>query len=126
LYPFVDNLIGESYEAIWGKEPTIDSPHLPYVSYTTIPPEEYYKLVEGEKRNPIGPKRYEKSNAAYFTPRDIPRNDPFLIQVIEELGKQANGKYSLLKIIDIPDDVDWEIEEYDDWEWVAEKHRRWE
>ena len=32
---------------------------------------------------------------------------------------------STLKIIEIPDDVDWIIEEYDGNEWVAEKHRTW-
>jgi len=30
-----------------------------------------------------------------------------------------------LKIVDIPDGVEWEIEEYDGMEWVAEKHRTW-
>jgi hypothetical protein len=27
--------------------------------------------------------------------------------------------------VDIPDDVKWEIEEYDGNEWVAEVHRTW-
>ncbi len=26
----------------------------------------------------------------------------------------------------IPDDVKWQIEEYDGLEWIAEKHRTWE
>jgi len=58
-------------------------------------------------------------------PRDISRTDPDLIAVIEELGAKANTSCSTLKIIEIPDDVEWEIEEYDGVEWVSEKHRTW-
>ena len=61
--------------------------------------------------------------------RDIPRNDPKLIQVVEELGgehrKGASGRCAELVIVEIPDDVEWEIEEYDGNEWIAEKHRTW-
>lgn len=53
------------------------------------------------------------------------RNDPVLIEVVEELGKRANGCCASLKIVEIPDDVKWEIEEYDGNEWIAEKHRKW-
>jgi len=31
----------------------------------------------------------------------------------------------MLKIVEIPDDVDWEINEDDGSEWIAEKHRTW-
>ena len=56
---------------------------------------------------------------------DIPRNDLDLIHVIESMGIEANGSLSQLKIIEIPDDVEWQIEEYDGFEWIAEKHRTW-
>ena len=56
---------------------------------------------------------------------DEPRNDPDLIAVIEELGEEANGFASSLTIVEIPDDVEWQVEDYDGLEWVAEKHRRW-
>lgn len=56
---------------------------------------------------------------------DILRNDSALVQVVEELGESANGQYSKLKVIEIPDDVEWCVEEYDGSEWVAEKHRTW-
>lgn len=58
--------------------------------------------------------------------RDIERNNPLLIQTVEHLGKEANGVCAELKIIEIPDGVEWYIEEYDGMEWVAEKHRTWE
>lgn len=57
--------------------------------------------------------------------KDIPRDDEQLIQVIEEMGADAEDKYAALKIVEIPDDVEWEIDEYDGAEWVSEKHRTW-
>lgn len=58
---------------------------------------------------------------------DIPRHDPVLIQIIEELGeKAARGCYCILKIVDIPDGVEYIIvEEFDGSEHIAEKHRIW-
>jgi hypothetical protein len=68
-------------------------------------------------------------NQAYkqqvFNPMDIARDDAYLVQVIEELGELANGKHAKLKVVEIPVDVDWQIEEYDGNEWVAEVHRTW-
>lgn len=62
---------------------------------------------------------------SYWSDRDLPRDDPVLVQVVEELGKEANGTCAALKIVEIPDDVEWEIEEYDGNEWVSERHRTW-
>jgi len=56
---------------------------------------------------------------------DIKRDDPILVQVVESLGKESNRFGSELKVIDIPDGVDWLIQEYDGREWIAEKHRTW-
>lgn len=53
------------------------------------------------------------------------RSDPILIQVLEELRHEANGECSEIEIVEIPDDVDYIIEEYDGKEWVAEQHRTW-
>jgi hypothetical protein len=53
------------------------------------------------------------------------RSNPLLVKCVEELGGEANGKFACLSIVEIPDDVEWEIEEYDGLEWVAEKHRVW-
>ncbi|MBF2653935.1 hypothetical protein [Listeria seeligeri] len=41
------------------------------------------------------------------------RADPDLIATIEELGKAANGNYSNLKIVEIPDGSDFIINDYD-------------
>jgi len=53
------------------------------------------------------------------------RTDPILIQVIEELGEEANGVCAKLRIVDVPDDAEWEINDYDGMEHVAEIHRTW-
>ena len=60
-----------------------------------------------------------------FFDRDLDRDDPVLVAVVEEMGKEANGFCAELKVIEIPDDVEWEVEEYDGLEWIAEKHRTW-
>lgn len=64
-------------------------------------------------------------DALEFKPWLIARNDPALVQVVEELGDAASDAFSILKIVDIPDDVNWTIKEYDGKEWIAEVHRTW-
>lgn len=53
------------------------------------------------------------------------RTDPKLIEVVERLGEEADGRFAMLEVVEIPDDVDWTICQYDGNEWVAEKHRTW-
>jgi hypothetical protein len=64
-------------------------------------------------------------NDNFFWDRDIERNDPYLVQVVETLGSQAAGDYADLQIVDVPDDVQWVLVEYDGYEHIAEKHRTW-
>lgn len=66
---------------------------------------------------------YDKSS---IDVRPDDRTDPILVEVIEELGVKANGAFAKLKIIEIPHDVKWHIEEYDGWETIHEDHRVWE
>ena len=60
-----------------------------------------------------------------YVDHDIKRNDPRLVACVEKLGEEANGGFAELKVIEIPDDVRWTLEEYDGAEWIAEKHRTW-
>ena len=53
------------------------------------------------------------------------RTDSKLIECIETLGEKANGSCGSLKVVDIPDDVNWIINEYDGMEVVEEVHRVW-
>lgn len=56
---------------------------------------------------------------------DFKRDDPELIRIVKELGERANGSCAQLKVVEIPDDVEWVICQYDGLEWVAEDHRTW-
>ena len=56
---------------------------------------------------------------------DIPRDCPHLVAMVEEGGTDVDGIYSELKVVDVPDDVNWFIHEYDGMEHVAERHRTW-
>ena len=53
------------------------------------------------------------------------RSDPYLVECVESLGDEASGDYAALKVVEIPDDVEWEIAEYHGIEEVVEKHRKW-
>lgn len=55
----------------------------------------------------------------------IPRDDPRLVQIVSEMGAAADGAHATLKIVEIPDDVEWTVMEYDGLEWIAEVHRTW-
>jgi hypothetical protein len=59
--------------------------------------------------------------------QDEDRNCPVLVEVVVTLGEKANASSSSnVKVVEIPDDIAWEIGEYDGGEWVCEAHRRWE
>jgi len=63
---------------------------------------------------------YDKGNRSekyYRTHKDV-------INIVEELGSLSWGPHASLKIIEIPDDIEWEIHG-NGVEWVAEKHRCW-
>ena len=70
-------------------------------------------------------KHPKNEDSIYFTEYDIDRDDSALIQVVNELSKKANGRCAELKIIEIPDDIEYQIEEYDGNEHIAEKHKTW-
>lgn len=67
-------------------------------------------------------KRYSKIQIPDYS---YDRINKLLIQVIEELGEEANGRCANLQIIEIPDDTEYEIDEYDGMESIHEKHRSW-
>lgn len=77
------------------------------------------------------PNLFKTSNEEYskinLDGSDIPRDDKDLIAVIEKLGsKKASGVFSELKIVEIPDDVEYTIEQYDGSEHIAEVHNTWD
>ena len=60
-----------------------------------------------------------------FSVYALDREDKDLIRVIKELGTKADGTFSKLKIIEIPEDIEYTIEEYDGLESIEERHRSW-
>ena len=67
----------------------------------------------------------EGGEGSYWSSRATPRDDKFLLQVVDEMGEDANGRYAKLRVVEIPDEVEWEIDEYDGSESVHEKHQVW-
>jgi hypothetical protein len=53
------------------------------------------------------------------------RTHPLLVKVVERLGKKASGSLARLEVIEIPDGIKWEIDDYDGIETVHEQHRSW-
>ena len=107
-----------------------------WIEEDTFGPNVY--LVHPEQRQPeVTPSEWAKMtmeqrqehNRVYseqnWSSRELERTDPVLVQVVEELGSDADGNHAHLKVVEVPDDVQWTIEEYDGSEWVAEVHRTW-
>jgi hypothetical protein len=59
----------------------------------------------------------------YFLGDD--RSNTRLVEVVEKLGDKANGRHASLRVVEIPDDIEWHIEDHDGMEHVAENHRTW-
>ena len=90
-----------------------------------------FDKVEKENSAFLGASYYEAGHAGddahYISDYDFyqHRDDADLIAVLEEMGAEANGWAAEIAIVDIPDDIEWHIAEYDGIEHVAENHRTW-
>lgn len=95
-------------------------------TFSTVPPEE---VISQDDFYALSMEERAASNAKYteqhLSPYDIPRNDPLLVQVVEEMSGAASGRFSALKVVEIPDGVLWSIHDYDGCEHVEEQHRSW-
>ncbi len=56
---------------------------------------------------------------------DYDRTSEELIRVVEVLKEEANGQCASLQVIEIPDNIEYFIDDYDGLECVREKHRVW-
>lgn len=61
----------------------------------------------------------------YLSEYSFERDDKELVQTVEELGEISHGSLSFLEVIEIPNDVEWLIQEHGGYETIAEKHRTW-
>lgn len=99
------------------------------VTYWATPPESRPAILEKEFYY-LSIEDRQAYNKAYSESRlydsEIARDDADLVAVVEELGsKRASDKHAELKVVEIPDNVQWQIEEYDGLEHIAEVHRTW-
>lgn len=53
------------------------------------------------------------------------RKNPKLADVVEQLKEKADGFCANLKVVKIPDGVEYEIDDYDGMESIHEVHRSW-
>lgn len=54
------------------------------------------------------------------------RTDSKLIHLMEAKGSEwCSGTFAKLKVVEIPDDVKWEIHDYDGMETIEEVHQSW-
>lgn len=95
-------------------------------NYNFFKDERDFKNVgDGYFSSSFGSTLYKDGVVYCYKYDSVHRNDENLIKVVEEMGKAANGKFAQLAIVEIPDGVCWEIDEYDGNESVEECHRSW-
>ena len=79
--------------------------------YYRVPVEQYKKFYQ-ESYARTGSFKEINETGWCFSENEIPRDDRTLVAI-------------RLEVVESPDGVNWQIEEYDGAEWVAEKHRTW-
>lgn len=94
LYPYVTDYESKKFDRMVPYDPVKNKNTL--VHYYTKP------LENGKSENDI-----------YWSGYDMERNDPLLVQVVEELGDEANGHCAELAIEEIPTGTMYRIDEYD-------------
>lgn len=63
--------------------------------------------------------------AMWYPGKNEMREDLDLIQIVEELGEKADGWCSRLKVVEIPDSLDYIIDDYDGIETLHENVQTW-
>jgi hypothetical protein len=102
------------------------------------PVDKFFKRSEDKEEALHNWKEYQKNKTEAFTlfvftpdekfvlsTNDIARDDKLLVECVETLGEKANGRLSELKVVEIPDGTDWEIDKYDGIETIEEVHNKW-
>ena len=69
--------------------------------------------------------RHAELTGFFSSIHDMKRTDPILIQIVEEMGECVNSEYAKLKVVEVPDDIEFEINESGGLESIHEVHRSW-
>jgi len=81
-------------------------------------------LIKGEKGCWLDNDNYQREEQ-YSLGHCVPRHDPTLLQIFDELGPKMDGEEGReVRCINIPDDVAYFVGSYLA-EWIAEAHRTW-
>lgn len=100
-----------------------------FSAYDIPNPNEVFAYPDNKTWNEMSMEERQHNSALYekhsFDTRPSERHDPMLVRVVEELGEKSWGTCSELRVVDIPDGTDYEIDEYDGMETIHEKHRSW-
>ncbi len=104
----------------WGKRKEWIDYFIEHGKFPSDCPEQTHGLLEIDAKYHSQPDFY-----GYGSDKNYDRSSEFLVKAVEKLGQKASGQSAELKVVEIPDDVDYEIEEYDGNEHIAEKHRTW-
>lgn len=71
---------------------------------------------------------FKKGEKAYHLERSYDplfRAAPALVAVVEQFGEEASDSLAELEVVEIPDGVSFDIDEYDGIESIHETHRSW-
>jgi len=87
-----------------------------------------YTLEDRESRDDTARhgQRIKLASGNDFYDKEIRRDDPILVALVKEMGEDVNGQFANLRVVKVPGDVEWHVDEYDGLEWVAENHRKWQ
>lgn len=92
-------------------------------TWWTVPPEARIGKVLADdafmsapEADRIASNAFHKASAIYD--HDIARDDPALVQVVEEMGQAAGGQFAKLELCDLPPGTRYRITEYDGFETV--------
>ena len=108
----------------------------PLYSYASNHPDKYYKLSDDAAEDAFlryyfkkdfgeFPRADELDWDEHFYFNEEYREDPVAISIVERLGDKASGRYSNLKVVDIPDGMKYVIDDYDGVETLREDGPTW-
>ena len=86
-----------------------------------ISPKDPDNVLDTEERTILAMGRYWDG----WTRMEEHRGDPLVVQCVEALGKDASSSLSELEVVNIPDGIQWRLDDYDGIESVEEQHRSW-
>jgi hypothetical protein len=101
------------YFEIKGQKVWLEVVNSLYAQVWLVPPEERVAEFPRELSIEVRKEHNRKYSEQTFRVDDLDRTDPILVQVVEELGKEAGGRFADLIIEELPKGTLYRINEYD-------------